>query len=368
MIDILSIEKMKGETKEDFIRRIIVYVDDNWLEIKSTKVGETPLDHYYRFQEYEKTPEFISFIIGERPDDTPATRTTRNMEVRSVQDLLKCAHTDHVFKSLSVRRLNEPLMEHYKRFIEIEESDVITDIVERRSNESKATFNMRLNLYSDTKSKILKLAEDELLNELTRIETDDKKETLKDWKERVNSHIKANVDFISKPRKLTTDNMREETHVETGKRVMFYQQKLMEIESLIKDEDVDKQTNDVYWKESQKLKAKKEAAEEIEKEQNENEKKKAEKILNEAKNNLFFGTVLSFSLIGFFMIVQHYGLVEASIIFTFIFGGLSLLYHFKKEWILKSFKISTIGVFWFFKILNIILNSIGMSVTNNRRF
>jgi len=368
MIDIFTLEKLKGETKEDFIRRVIIIVDDNWMEVKSIKVGETPLQHFYRFQEYEKTPEFISYIVGERPGDTPATRTARSMEVRATQDLLKCNHTDYVFENLSVKRSEESFLEHYNRFIEIEETDIITDIVERRPNESKATFNMRFNLYADTKNKIIKLAEDELLNELTRIKKDDKKETLEKWKERVDDHIKSNVNFISNSRRITKENMRKETHLETGERVKFYQQHVIDIERLIMTEDVEKQKNDVAWKESQKLKARKEAEEEAAEEADKKYKDKKKEIVNKAKNNLLIGSFFGSSFIGFFLIVENYGWNEAFALFTIIITTLFMCYKFKKEDTIKVFKVVANVVFWFFRILNEILNAVGMSVTNNRRF
>ena len=129
----------------------------------------------------------------------------------------------------------------------------------------------------------------------------------------------------------------------------------------------EEELNKVRWKETTKLKARQEYEEAQAKAQEETDEKIKNERLDKAQTKLFIGATTTFSLIGFVIITQHYGIRISMPLVVLIVSSLIALYCWKKETFIKVFKISTGWSFCFFKNLNVVLKFGGMSVTNNKR-
>lgn len=367
MIDILTMVKNPGESKEDFIKRVIVAVDKNWVEIRTIKIGESLENHYKRFTEYKETPEFICYIMGFRDGESPSEMQARHALIKKTEGRFKYGKIDDIFKFIVLQK--ESPIQKFVRFSRFEEEPFIDDIVKERVGfETHVQFRVRFLNYNTIKTKIVEDVKKELHNELTRIEADVKakteQETLEDWKLRVEGIIKKYNIFITNPRRDVKDNMRLETHEETGNRVKFYQKHLLDIERKIIECEAEEKINDPYNKEYQKHQAKQKVVDDALKKDKQESQEKQDIRMGTAKKQVFFGgivLVIWFCWLGFGTDVTG-----SVVIFIGVIVGIAFGFH--RAFTIKTFKFLINSLFRCLQGLNWFLNKCGMSVTNNRRF
>ena len=366
MNNIEEIRQRCGESKE-----LYDAVDENWEEIKIKRPNETEYNHYVRFCEYKQSMEFIGYILGFRNPDNGISESvnsfkTRNHDIRLTDDTLKYAAFDQVLKDTCRKYQRETLIEHYYRFINFEATNAFKDSIKQRNGESEQDARIRFIKYTRVKDEIIKKVEDDIKSEFERL---DEEETLEEWKERVEGIIQQYNNFICDPRILSKEDFREETSLEYGNRIRYYNNFVMIIEKLILSDKFDEKMKDAKWKETQKLEARREIEEAEAERLKEIADAEQEVKMNKAKIHVFSVAVFSSSIVGFLMIIQYFSFNAAAISSIIVIIGISITTWFLgKDRVKFIFKCLIEILFYGLKFLNIVLNSSGKSLTNNRRF
>jgi len=373
MIDINSINDKDFSSIRNYYRAVMVAIDSNWLEIKNKLGNETPEIHYTRFVLYQNESEFNDYILKQRYKEPIKEFQARLVEVGVVQNQLKYASADYIFQMYKIKHQDETLVEHYYRFISFELKPEINDILNKRPGESVEDFRVRFLMFDSTKNQITLSIEDNIKSEMERVNDE---ESLKDWFVRAKGILDSNESFLFLNRTIPKENLREETTQEVIKRYGVFQDLLKDIETLIGKETLDDKFNDVKEREKLKHQAKREIEEETEQLlKDDNEDKKAARM-DKAKIKVFFGVVFAFSVLGFIVAFQNHCLDQtignvSFFIIRFIFIIILLGFIGKiieKNIILSTFNFIINVMFSSLRYLNIVLNVVGMSVTNNRKF
>lgn len=317
MINTLTMDKRPGESKDDFLKRVLIATDKNWEEIKTRKTGESFIAHYERFNSYKMTPEFVCYMVGFRNGEHPSILQARHLEISDLEEFLTNGCFDEELERRSEKRFTESITQHYFRFI-ANESTIIT----KRSNESTKVFIDRMKNYISIKNKISKGVEVKIINEFPRL---NEEESLEDWRDRIEGILTENHNFICDLRVVAdiVTGIREETKAENCKRVDFFKKHLLELEVMIDDK---KEVDQIFTKEYSKLKAKSQHEQDQQNQQNQQNEADLKKRIDIAKVKI----VILFLFMSLWVSFLMYGLdvalvVGACYIFMFVFFRKSFL-------------------------------------------
>jgi len=365
MIDLTSINRSTFSSDDEYYQEKIMIVNLNWKEIQTKLENENPTIHYQRFINYQNTIEFTTYIEQMRDGESSKDFGKRMNILRDVERELKYGSMNYVLETFVTQNQNESLMQHYYRFIDYESRPgAVNDICNPRAGENDNDFRLRFIDYCEAKENIIGVVEDEIFDNMERLDED---ESLEDWKVRAEQHFKNNQDFLSTIRKVTRENLRDETQIEIHNRLDHFKNFIVEIDKTIVNQEFEEKINNSRFKEKEKLKARRDDAEderlEIEKKENED----YDDHIEFEKSKIFVIMMIIFSVIGFFVIWDKYGLersISLSILSSVIFCV--VCFYPTKTGCFTIFKFFANIMFWGFTILNVILQSIGV-VENKRR-